>query len=215
MCEAYLQIEPTVTLFREFFYINKQTECADGPSLELGGVSIQRRRDTAFPAALLPSHPKGWNKTWFYYKNTTPEGENPLPGYRPSQHSTSTKYPGWASQEEREQIAGIYPRLRALLANGLTGVDLVRCCVSWRILPLSHYGSLMCTYMGEPTDPQQYHPTNLKADEINATVKSLLREPQEACNKTGLKPFYASNPAPAISTFVITISGLSTLDLNS
>ena len=26
LCEAYLQIEPTVTLFREFFYINKQTD---------------------------------------------------------------------------------------------------------------------------------------------------------------------------------------------
>lgn len=58
VCEAYLQIEPSITLFREFFYINKQTECAKGPSLELGGVSIQRQRDTNFPAALVPSHPK-------------------------------------------------------------------------------------------------------------------------------------------------------------
>lgn len=82
VCEAYLQTEPTVTLFREFFYLNKQTEYANGPSLELGGVSIQRRRDTYFSAATLPSHPKGWNKTWFYCKNTAPEGENPLPGYR-------------------------------------------------------------------------------------------------------------------------------------
>ena len=40
LCEAYLQMEASVPLFREFFYINRQTECADGPSLELGRVSI-------------------------------------------------------------------------------------------------------------------------------------------------------------------------------
>ena len=39
-CQAYLQEEPTVDLFKDFFYINRQTEIADGPSLELGGISI-------------------------------------------------------------------------------------------------------------------------------------------------------------------------------
>jgi hypothetical protein len=42
LCQVYLQTEATVPLFREFFYLNRQTECADGPCLELGGVSIQR-----------------------------------------------------------------------------------------------------------------------------------------------------------------------------
>ena len=45
-CEVYLQQEPTVELF------------TDGPSLELGGISIQRRK-----AAAPPSHPKDWNQT--------------------------------------------------------------------------------------------------------------------------------------------------------
>ena len=43
-CKVYLQIEPTINLFEEFFYINRQIEFADGHSLELSGVSIQRRR---------------------------------------------------------------------------------------------------------------------------------------------------------------------------
>ena len=38
-CEVYLQTEPTVLLFWEFFYINHQTEFKDGPSIELGGIS--------------------------------------------------------------------------------------------------------------------------------------------------------------------------------
>ena len=39
-CEVYLQQEPTVELFREFYYLNRQSEFIDGPNLELGGVSI-------------------------------------------------------------------------------------------------------------------------------------------------------------------------------
>ena len=43
-CEVYLQQEPTVELFREFYYLNWQTEFTNGPSLELGSISIQRRK---------------------------------------------------------------------------------------------------------------------------------------------------------------------------
>ena len=39
-CEAYLQEEPTVELFQDFFYLNRRTEFVDGPNTKLGGVSI-------------------------------------------------------------------------------------------------------------------------------------------------------------------------------
>ena len=70
--EVYLQEEPSVELFWEYFYLNRQNEFTNGPSLELGGISIQRRRDAHFPYARLPSHPKDWNQTWFYCKDTSP-----------------------------------------------------------------------------------------------------------------------------------------------
>jgi hypothetical protein len=57
-CEVYLQQEPTVKLFWEFYYLIRQTVFTDGPSVELGGISIQRRKEATFPAAALPSHPK-------------------------------------------------------------------------------------------------------------------------------------------------------------
>ena len=57
-CEAYLQEEPTVELFRDFFYLNRRTEFIDGPNTELGGVSIQKRKDVSFPHAKHHSHPK-------------------------------------------------------------------------------------------------------------------------------------------------------------
>ena len=40
-CEVYLQEEPSVELFREYFYLNRQNEYSNGPSLELGGILIQ------------------------------------------------------------------------------------------------------------------------------------------------------------------------------
>ena len=39
-CEIYLQEEPTIELFRDFFHLNRRTEFSDGPNTELGGVSI-------------------------------------------------------------------------------------------------------------------------------------------------------------------------------
>ena len=39
-CEVYLQEEPSVELFREYFYLNRQNEFTNGPNLELGGISI-------------------------------------------------------------------------------------------------------------------------------------------------------------------------------
>ena len=47
-CEVYLGEEPSLLLFRELFYLNRQNERANGPSLELGGISIQRWRDCLF-----------------------------------------------------------------------------------------------------------------------------------------------------------------------
>ena len=79
--EAYLQEEPSVDLFRDFFHLNRRTEFTDGPHQELGGVSIQKRKDVSFPHPALHSHPKEWNQLWFYCRDTSPEGENPLPGY--------------------------------------------------------------------------------------------------------------------------------------
>lgn len=65
-CKVYLGEEPNLLLFRELFYLNRQNERANGPSLELSGISIQRRRDCLFPYAELPRNPKDWNQTWFY-----------------------------------------------------------------------------------------------------------------------------------------------------
>ena len=44
-CEVYLQREPVIPLFWNFFHLNRQTGFPNGPNHELGGVNIQRRRE--------------------------------------------------------------------------------------------------------------------------------------------------------------------------
>ena len=116
--------------------------------MELGRISIQRRRDAIFPYACLPSHPKDWNQTRFYCKDTSPADENPLPGYRVQRLDPKHHLPEKLTAVERKKLSPTIAKVKALLGNGLTGIDLVRCWVAWRIIPLSRRSDLMCTYVG-------------------------------------------------------------------
>ena len=117
-CKVYLQEEPSVNIFIEHYYLNRQTEFRDGPSLELGGISIQRRKEATFPSAQLPSHPKDWDQTWFYCQDTSPSDENPLPGFRDSRLNSIHPLPDRISAEERAKYMPTFSKIRALMANG-------------------------------------------------------------------------------------------------
>ena len=171
-CEVYLQEEPSVELFREYFYLNRQNEFTNGPSLELSGVSIQRIRDVVFPYARLSSHPKDWNQTWFYCKDTSPADENPLPSYHVQRLAPKHHLPEKLTTIERAKVTPTIAKVRALLGNGLTGIDLVRCWVAWRIIPLSRRSGLMCAYTGDTKDPLHYCSTRLTDNAINEMTKT-------------------------------------------
>ena len=85
------------------------------------------------------------------------------------------------------------------MANGLTGVDLVRCWVKWLILPLSRRSGLMHEYTGDAKDPQWFTEIEVTDDEVTESVKKLLDEPIAVCSQTGLAPFFAANKPPAVS----------------
>ena len=197
-CEAYLQEEPTVELFRDFFYLNRRTEFTDGLNTELGGMAIQKRKDVSFPHAKLHSHPKDWNQTWFYCKDTSPTDENPLPGYRPHRLSNTHPFPQRLTAKERSNYAPQLSKLRAFMANGLTGVDFARCWIGWSVLPLSRRPDLMCEYTGSLTDPQRHINIQLTEAEITEAVKKMLNEPEAVCGQTGLSPFCTFNKPPSV-----------------
>ena len=85
------------------------------------------------------------------------------------------------------------------MANTLTGIDLVWCWVSWRILPLSRCPGLMCEYTGNLKDPQRHYEIQLSDAEDNEATKALLNESWAECKKTGLSPFCPFNKPPAVS----------------
>jgi hypothetical protein len=198
-CEVYLGEEPNLLLFRELFYLNRQNERANGPSLELGGISIQRRRDCLFPYAEPPSHPKDWNQTWFYCQDTSPANEHPLPGFRALRLESNHPLPDKLTAVERLQLAPTIKKIKALLGNGLDGIDLVRTWISWRVIPLSRRPGLMCTYSGERDDPMRHSPDDLPDDMVEAMTQSLLKEGSVVGNAFGLLPFCKNNPAPPVS----------------
>ena len=85
------------------------------------------------------------------------------------------------------------------MANGLTGIDLVRYWVAWRILPLSRRPNFMCEYTGELTDPQRHYQTKMIEEDINNMTQTLLNESLEDCSEVGLSPFCVLNKPPAVS----------------
>ncbi|XBI55013.1 hypothetical protein VPH35_036916 [Triticum aestivum] len=196
-CEVYLGEEPSLLLFRELFYLNRQNECANGPSLELGGISIQRRRDCLFPYSEPPSHPKDWNQTWFYCQDTSLADESPLPGFRAVRLEPNHPLPDKLSQAERQPLIPTINKIKALLGNGLNGIDLVQVWISWRVIPLSRRPGLMCDYTGRKDDPLRHSRNDLPEDVVEDMTKALLNESLADYGRTGLSPFCKINPAPA------------------
>ena len=64
--------------------------------------------------------------TWFYCKDTSPAGENPLPGFCALCLDTNHPLPDKITTAEHKSLAPTLAKIKALLGNGLTGIDLVR-----------------------------------------------------------------------------------------
>ena len=88
------------------------------------------------------------------------------------------------------------------MANGLTGVDFVRCWISWSVLPLSRRPGLMCEYTGDVEDPQRHINIQVTNEEVTESVKKILNESESVCSQTSLNPFYTKNKPPAVSTIL-------------
>ena len=84
------------------------------------------------------------------------------------------------------------------MANGLIGVDLARCWISWSILPLSQHSGLMCEYTDSVDDPLRHSKLQLSGEEITKAVHKILNEPEHVCARTDLLPFCATNKPPAV-----------------
>ena len=100
--------------------------------------------------------------------------------------------------QARMEIQALTRRGKALIAHGLTGVDLVKCWIRWSIQPLAIRPRLMYEYTGEPTDDLRFTEVTLTEDQIVKAAKPLLGEKTDALHQYGLLPFYTKNPAPPL-----------------
>ena len=145
------------------------------------------------------SYPKYWNQTWFYCQDTSSADENPLPGFRALRLDSNHPLPDKITTAKRNTLSPTLAKIKALLGNGLNGIDLVRVWLAWRIIPLSRRPDLMCAYSCKKDDPPRHSSHDLPEDLINDMTKSLLSESLADCGKVGLSPFCEANPAQAVS----------------
>ena len=132
-CEVYLRRKPSLSPFAKFYYCNKQTEHSGGPELERGGLTVQKREKSIFPAPKLTNKVKDWQRSFFYCTVEDIEYEHPLPGFcerRLEFHDGLNLFPTEKMERKNKPILA---RIKALLAHGLTARDLIRCWVGWQI----------------------------------------------------------------------------------
>ena len=126
-----------------------------------------------------------------------------MPGYRASRLSNKHHLLDRINTVERKKYMPVFSKIWALMANGLTGIDLVRCWVAWRVLPLSRRPGLMHEYTGKLSNPQRHCQIELTDEDINNMTKTLLNERLVDCSKVGLNPFCVLNKPPDVSTLPI------------
>ena len=124
-----------------------------------------------------------------------------MQGYRPGRLDSKFTLPDKLTVAERKRLFPSIRRINALLGNGLTGVDLTHCWISWRVIPLSRRSKLMYEYDGGPDDSLCHSPVELTEEDIVSMSTLLVNGKYEDCSIVGLSPFCKINPAPEVSTF--------------
>jgi hypothetical protein len=89
-------------------------------------------------------------------------------------------------------------KIAALMANGLTGADLILCWLSWRIQPLSFRDRLMYEYSGLE-DPQRYNKEPAPVPDVVKQMRVIVNLPDDYTGEFSLRPFTSDNPPPAVS----------------
>ena len=83
MCESFLGCRPHWGLFKHIFTCRSQTVKKASPGDErtrvvqmCGGLGIQVRSKSTFPAMTFPESVRGWQSTWFYCQDESTPGQS-------------------------------------------------------------------------------------------------------------------------------------------
>ena len=150
-----------------------------------------------FSSPKLTNKVKDWQMSFFYCNVKDIEDEHPLPGFRESRlefHDGLNLFPMEKMEKKNKPLLA---RIKALLAHGLAGRDLVRCWVGGQIQPLSIRNRLMCDYNGTG-DPMCFAHNEMTSSALATCCKKFVAERIDDLKKVGLAPFFQGNPAPTV-----------------
>ena len=121
-----------------------------------GGLGVQMRSKSAFPAMTLPESVRGWQSTWFYCQDQpTPGQSTGLPPFSMSRVNKPSSLK--VVPEEKAQVKMLMERVVQLIRDGVTGMDLLEVFLRRRIQPLQYRGHPMWLYSGTE-DTSRVHP---------------------------------------------------------
>ncbi|XBI64938.1 hypothetical protein VPH35_044933 [Triticum aestivum] len=154
MCESFLGCRPHWGLFKHIFTCRSQTVKKASPGDEktrvvqmCGGLGIQVRNKSTFPAMTFPESVRGWQSTWFYCQDqSTPGQSSGLPQFtmgRVNKPSSLKVIP-----EEKADVKMLMERVVQLVREGVTGMDLLEVFLRCRIQPLQFRSHCMWLYCG-------------------------------------------------------------------
>ena len=76
LCEGFLGVLPTIELWGEFFQSKLGTHVTSVPAQCCAFITMRRSVvDNPFPTIVLIKSVKMWQRSYFYVKNVTPEGD--------------------------------------------------------------------------------------------------------------------------------------------
>ena len=121
-----------------------------------GGLGVQMRSKSAFPAMTLPESVRGWQSTWFYCQDQSMPGQSTgLPPFSMSRVNKPSSLK--VLPKEKAQVKMLMERVVQLIRDGVTGMDLLEVFLPRRIQPLQYPGHLMWLYSGTE-DTTRVHP---------------------------------------------------------
>uniref|UniRef100_A0ACD5VMK6 Uncharacterized protein n=1 Tax=Avena sativa TaxID=4498 RepID=A0ACD5VMK6_AVESA len=163
LCEGYIGIRPSLTLFRFYFHVRRNSITAGNPYIT-DTISLSVRRERSYPRISASESVKQWPATFFYHKDfPAPSKATALSAFI---NRAATALPSWdeAPPALNDDLILAKRRIEYLIKHkGLKGSDLVQSWVACRIQPLQHHGDrLMHSITASKNDSLCISPKALK-----------------------------------------------------
>ena len=152
-----------------------------------GGLGIQMRNKSTFPAMILPDSVRGWQSTCFYCKDhLTPGQSTGLPPFslaRVEKHA-----PLKVAPEEKAHVKVLVELVVQLVRDGVTGMDLLEVFLGRRIQPLQARDHPIWMYSGLE-DATRIHPEDVSEDTLEKWLMGITSNKDNPRGSRRVIPF--------------------------